>query len=110
MILHNHKKFYQKQHGNDVGQNGNLPGLAAEYLHHRTIVLSLVYGKAALFPHGVGAYLEFKVGVGIGFFLQGKLPPLGIQRLEAVAEHGFPQNAPVDQLLFGEAGGVVGMG
>ena len=42
---------------------------------------------------------ESEVGVGEGFVLQGEVPPLGIERLETVTEHGLTQNHTVLELL-----------
>lgn len=44
---------------------------------------------------------EGEVGIGEGLVLQGKVPPLSVERLEAVTEHGLSQNHAVLELLFG---------
>lgn len=36
------------------------------------------------------------------FIPQGKMPPLGIQGLETVAQHGVTQDIPIVNLLLGE--------
>ena len=46
---------------------------------------------------------EGEVGVGEGLVLQGEVPPLGIERLEAVTEHRLTQNHAVLELLGGDA-------
>ena len=33
---------------------------------------------------------EIEIGVGVGLILQGEMPPLGVERLEAVAQHRLP--------------------
>ena len=39
----------------------------------------------------VSFYREGKVSIGIGLILEGKVPPLGVKGLEAVAQHGLTQ-------------------
>ena len=46
---------------------------------------------------------EGEVGAGEGFVLQGEVPPLGVQGLEAVGEHGAPEDHAVCKLLRGDA-------
>ena len=54
-------------------------------------------------------YREVEVGVGIGFVAEGEVPPLGVEREEAVAEHGIAQDEAVGFLLRRDVL-VVGMG
>lgn len=44
-------------------------------------------------------YGEVEIGVGIGFVAEGEMPPLGVEREEAVAEHGVAQDETVRLLL-----------
>ena len=44
-------------------------------------------------------YGEVEIGVGIGFVAEGEMPPLGVEREEAVAEHGVAQDETVGFLL-----------
>ena len=46
---------------------------------------------------------EGEIGIREGFVLQGEVPPLGIDGLEAVTEHGLTQNHTVFELLGGDA-------
>ena len=46
---------------------------------------------------------EGEIGVGEGLVPQGEVPPLGIDGLETVAQHGLTQNHTVLELLGGDA-------
>ena len=48
-------------------------------------------------------YRESEIGIGERLVLQGEVPPLGIEGLEAVGEHGAAQNHAVGELLDGDA-------
>ena len=54
-------------------------------------------GSALELPNWKG-----EIGVGEGFVLQGEVPPLGIERLKAVAHHSLTQNHTVMELLGGD--------
>ena len=54
--------------------------------------------------HGLAVDREGEIGVGIGLVRQGEVPPLLLQRLEAVGEHGIAQDHAVRVLLLGDAG------
>ena len=45
---------------------------------------------------------ESEIGVGERLILQGEVPPLGIERLKAVAHHNLTQNHTVMELLGGD--------
>ena len=46
---------------------------------------------------------EGEIGVGEGLVLQGEVPPLGVERLEAVALHSLTKNHAVLKLFGGDA-------
>ena len=46
---------------------------------------------------------EGEIGIGEGLVLQREVPPLGVEGLEAVSEHGAAQNHSVLELLGGDA-------
>ena len=48
-------------------------------------------------------YREGEIGVGEGFVLQREMPPLRVERLEAVTEHGLAQDHAVLELFGGDA-------
>lgn len=52
----------------------------------------------------IGADGEIEISVGVGLAVESEMPPLAVERVETVAEHGLPQEIAIGTLLRRYAG------